>query len=65
MAHGQRYMQQVAPNQWMIRCKVCGPRGARKFSSAKECHNWWREHELSDKHKVSAQMRPITRAFGH
>lgn len=58
MAHGQRYMQQVAPNQWMIRCKVCGRHGARKFTSPRECHDWWRDHVSTAKHQQTVERRP-------
>lgn len=59
MAHGQRYMQQVAQNQWIVRCKICGSRDVRKFTTAKQCHDWWREHAATAKHLHSMEYWPI------
>lgn len=65
-------MEQVAPRRWVVKCNLCPKRGSRyhgylpgkaTFSSAKECHDWWRQHEKSEVHERLAHPRARTVAI--
>lgn len=62
MAHGHRFMQQVGPHHWVVRCRVCPKRfGKAEFETARDCHDWWRSHEASEFHAKSVDAIPAKR----
>lgn len=72
MPHRERYMQQVAPDRWVVKCNVCPKtgdpfseydRGKRIFSSARQCHDWWRWHVETDVHRRRLHPRARELAF--
>mgnify|MGYP000944991420 CR=1 FL=1 len=60
MHHGNRQMVQVGPTHWVIRCKVCHTR-RQHFESAKDCHDWWRNHTTLPTHAAMTERWPAFR----
>lgn len=56
MAHGHRYMQQVSPDLWVVKCRICRKSRAT-FTNAAECHTWWRHHAETVRHSVQASPK--------
>jgi hypothetical protein len=57
-------MAEVETGVWVVACRFCPKRGhrfgnpsRRTFSSARECHEWWREHEATDWHRRHLDSR--------
>lgn len=53
MAHGPRRMSELKPGLWLVRCQWC-PRAKAKLPSARDCHEWWQEHEATERHRAES-----------
>ena len=50
-------MLEVEPGHWVISCKLCR-RTKHHFDTARECHNWWRSHEVLESHLEAVKRGP-------
>ncbi len=65
MAHSERFMNEVSPDRWIVRCRRCGNRNAA-FSTARQCHAWWRNHVQTIQHaRSTSEAARRERVFIH
>lgn len=66
MAHRERYMERVAPDRWVVKCNLCPKRGDPEegygpgkvhFPTARQCHDWWRDHQRTEGHQRLTHAR--------
>lgn len=58
MHNGPRRMYRIDSGRWMIYCRLCRKPALMFFSSAKECHDWWREHAQAGRHLEAVKRWP-------
>lgn len=62
MSHGGiRKMLRTPDGHWVVYCRVCPKRhvGKRVFDTARECHDWWREHASTKYHQSMVNPPPL------
>ena len=62
MHNGFRQMLQVGDDHWVIRCRICAQPRKMHFTTARECHDWWRSHEATGRHLAGVAREPERKA---